>query len=1214
MRKLLILIVLTLCVSAVLIPTASSSATIRYNGSPYDGYLSYTNATYQFAHDRISATTTDSSNSRLYVGQAAGWTIYRSFVYFNTSGIPDGATIYQATLHMYAETVVHPTSIHILQDTIHGCPHVPLVANDYQISEYGNHIGGFLYSWDISTTGWHDIVIYDWLSVPDLVISKTGWTKFALVSDADFNANPVVNGPVYLTSANGGANAPYITVTYNQKPATPSTPSGAAEVYKNYPYSLRFSTTDPENNQVKYDVDWGDGLLNIQHTGFYPSGQIVTLSHKYGGNGLETIKVRAVDNDTNGMPDWTDWSAGAVVNVTTKVIVNYEDIVAAMLDPDQKIDRVYGKVVDDAGLKNLLVWWTLNDAASAQGDLQILVTLESANGSRVLFEGYARDHMSEDKAVTLAGFDVTNKGWDFWNFDIKAELTNPAEPYKCDKGDNTAVVYMFLGMWVYLDFMFFGIIAAIIIVIILLIYKGRRWIFHKWYDKYKYDEETKKMKLDEEGNMPGILMRLADSRNYWKQKAMNVPARVLAPNPNIGKDLYRSVKNVASYVPGAPFVYSGLNKRAGKVQKWWKDMPPDVGNRMLTRMANMNEQQARKTAMATRDKLVGAMNDYYKSGRKMPKEMKKDMKRAIVAIDNRFYPKSHRMVYIKKKDGGYWKPKTSLGRYPMMPMHFAAKSIKHGVEKGENKAAWASIYGALEKREELAKKPGLKFFSGPSSEKKGRVGRRKVKKETQHTEMWSPQWHWAKSGEKLFDVDGKFIGLASGDRFYYNPDGSIVKDATTGNNIVKTWEAVPKRNDNGSIDDLEFHKNKIELKMGTSHSFRGIKKAFKREVKSYQSGEKGLRDLAARGNRVIDMTLRENVHPAEPIRLKETAGNKPRRIKIETTRGTKQKKAVAVTEGGSKKGELGGDRAEFEKEAKDYLDFTHVTDRIYQSKMPQEEKDKLYNEKLNYAVDKLRKEKKKFVDKYKKGKNRILGNDEMVRAEAKQRGGKDYEEYVTRTLPFHSDKTAFHVHNLRNEITDREKKGVRKSRLDENRKIGATATELTRLYKMHHYPVNSALEKKVKKAALKMLTDLRKQDPGRYEYEIKRYSEDPRYMQLSLIDMARSRVNPVKSRGGTDKKKYLEAETNEEESGGEKEAQRGDKGNVKYRRRQKKVSWFFNSPKKRHAQKHRINYKKRQVPKRKKTIRYKRRVKRVRITQRKPHRQKVNMKRRISWF
>jgi hypothetical protein len=66
------------------------------------------------------------------------------------------------------------------------------------------------------------------------------------------------------------------------------------------PASVTFNAVDPDNDQVIYHIDWGDG--NTEETALSTSGQDKTVSHTYGCTGEEyDIIIKAYAEDSNGL-------------------------------------------------------------------------------------------------------------------------------------------------------------------------------------------------------------------------------------------------------------------------------------------------------------------------------------------------------------------------------------------------------------------------------------------------------------------------------------------------------------------------------------------------------------------------------------------------------------------------------------------------------------------------------------------------------------------------------------------------------------------------------------------------------------------------------------------------------------------------------------------------------------------------------------------------
>jgi hypothetical protein len=87
---------------------------------------------------------------------------------------------------------------------------------------------------------------------------------------------------------------PYLIVTANTPPEKPAKPSGSTLIIPGVEYSYTTTTTDPENNQVYYKWDWGDGQAT-DWLGPYNSGVNSTATHTWALGGTVSIKVKAKD-------------------------------------------------------------------------------------------------------------------------------------------------------------------------------------------------------------------------------------------------------------------------------------------------------------------------------------------------------------------------------------------------------------------------------------------------------------------------------------------------------------------------------------------------------------------------------------------------------------------------------------------------------------------------------------------------------------------------------------------------------------------------------------------------------------------------------------------------------------------------------------------------------------------------------------------------------
>ncbi len=78
----------------------------------------------------------------------------------------------------------------------------------------------------------------------------------------------------------------------NQPPGAP-TIDGPSSGEPGTAYDYKFNAVDPEGDDVKYHINWGDG--NVDETGLNPSGTDVTESHSWSSSGHFIIEAYAED-------------------------------------------------------------------------------------------------------------------------------------------------------------------------------------------------------------------------------------------------------------------------------------------------------------------------------------------------------------------------------------------------------------------------------------------------------------------------------------------------------------------------------------------------------------------------------------------------------------------------------------------------------------------------------------------------------------------------------------------------------------------------------------------------------------------------------------------------------------------------------------------------------------------------------------------------------
>jgi len=87
-------------------------------------------------------------------------------------------------------------------------------------------------------------------------------------------------------------------------PEIPGPPTGSTQGKPLTEYSYTAQTTDPEQNQIYYSFDWGDGELS-HWIGPFNSGEPCETSHIWSEQGTYYVKVRAKDTE-NHESRWSD--------------------------------------------------------------------------------------------------------------------------------------------------------------------------------------------------------------------------------------------------------------------------------------------------------------------------------------------------------------------------------------------------------------------------------------------------------------------------------------------------------------------------------------------------------------------------------------------------------------------------------------------------------------------------------------------------------------------------------------------------------------------------------------------------------------------------------------------------------------------------------------------------------------------------------------------
>jgi len=103
-------------------------------------------------------------------------------------------------------------------------------------------------------------------------------------------------------------------ININEAPDTPAAPSGPASGETGISYSFTAVTTDPDNDQVQYQFDWGDGTPVSAYTPLVNSGVQAGLTHTYTSPGIYSVQARARDEYN----ELTIWSAMHTITISSR--------------------------------------------------------------------------------------------------------------------------------------------------------------------------------------------------------------------------------------------------------------------------------------------------------------------------------------------------------------------------------------------------------------------------------------------------------------------------------------------------------------------------------------------------------------------------------------------------------------------------------------------------------------------------------------------------------------------------------------------------------------------------------------------------------------------------------------------------------------------------------------------------------------------------------
>ena len=270
-------------------------ATATFYTSTSDGYLiNAGNVTYATAHDAATSSGTLWNNaSALLIGQLfhtdSKYYLYRAFVFFDTSTIPDDATIISATLTLFTNSKANvDTDFNIvIRSGMPDNPEDPFVTGDYLYSHYSSD-GGSVNTANVGATLYAANVI-DLNSTGLGWINLTGTTKFALISSRDIDSI-IPDGKENIaiqarTVAGGTSHVAKLIVIYDAESYPSVTTQAASNVGKSYctangtltdggvatEHGFEYGLTETPTWKVSSNTYIGEGAFLLNITGLIPT-------------------------------------------------------------------------------------------------------------------------------------------------------------------------------------------------------------------------------------------------------------------------------------------------------------------------------------------------------------------------------------------------------------------------------------------------------------------------------------------------------------------------------------------------------------------------------------------------------------------------------------------------------------------------------------------------------------------------------------------------------------------------------------------------------------------------------------------------------------------------------------------------------------------------------------------------------------------------------
>jgi len=212
----------------------------------------------------------------------------------------------------------------------------------------------FWWDWgDGSNSGWQGPFIYDPENPSEMLLESNSWSQ-----GGEYSIKVKAKNSEELES---DWSEPHIITIINDPPDQPTLPSGPSEGYRYKPYEFSTTASDPNNDEIYYQWNFGGDLSNW--FGPYKQNEIVNTSYIWLEVGIFDITVRAKDIHEEIGP----WSDPHSIGITNRAPAT-PDVPTGPTSGDVDVEYTFSTVSTDEDDDLLYYLWDWGDGTFSEWD------------------------------------------------------------------------------------------------------------------------------------------------------------------------------------------------------------------------------------------------------------------------------------------------------------------------------------------------------------------------------------------------------------------------------------------------------------------------------------------------------------------------------------------------------------------------------------------------------------------------------------------------------------------------------------------------------------------------------------------------------------------------------------------------------------------------------------------------------------------------------